>query len=118
VVVRAWGKDTPSEPESLGGDNEEEDEHEEEGEVTPHPNSTSREALPLLGDIFSRQARIAIGTRRSRRPRTETRPSIDSPPHHHLTLVSPDLHGMIVCGGDENNSVNWGFAGPTVLAGC
>jgi hypothetical protein len=36
---RGWDGwvDTPSEPESLGGDNEEEDEDKEEGEVTPHP---------------------------------------------------------------------------------
>jgi hypothetical protein len=53
-MVRTWGEDAPSEPESLGGDDEKDDEDREEGEVTPPPHSPPREALPLLGDIFSR----------------------------------------------------------------
>jgi hypothetical protein len=38
VAVRAWGKETPSEPESSGGDDEGEDEYDEEGELTPPPH--------------------------------------------------------------------------------
>jgi hypothetical protein len=64
-VARALGGgegDTASEPKSLGGDDEEEDEDREEGEVTPPPHSLPLEDLPSLGDIFSRQARISVGT--------------------------------------------------------
>jgi hypothetical protein len=57
--VRAQGEDTPSEPESSG-----EDEDREEGKVTPPPHSLPCEALPLLGDIISRQAGIALDVHR------------------------------------------------------
>jgi hypothetical protein len=52
----------------MGGDNKEEDEDGEEGEVTPRPHSPLHEALPLLGDIFSRQTGIAIGVCQLKRP--------------------------------------------------
>jgi hypothetical protein len=52
--MRDQGEDTPFEPESSGEDNKEENGNGEEGEVNPAPNSPPREALPLLGDIFSR----------------------------------------------------------------
>jgi hypothetical protein len=68
VAARAWGKDTPSELESLKRDNKEEDEDGEEGEVTPPPRSPPREALPSLGDIFNRKARIVVGARQPKRP--------------------------------------------------
>jgi hypothetical protein len=86
-----WGEDTPSEPESSGADNEEEDEDGEEGEVTPPPHSMLPEDLPSLGDIFSQQAWFSIGARRLKRPWTETEPSIDPPSQPCLTLVSPAL---------------------------
>jgi hypothetical protein len=63
VAARAWGEDTPFESESSKGDDEEEDEDGEEGEVTPALHSPPREALPSLGDIFRRQAGIIIGAR-------------------------------------------------------
>jgi hypothetical protein len=53
VVARVRGDDTPSEPESLGGDDKEEDEGKEEREVTSHPHSPPLEDLPSLGDFFS-----------------------------------------------------------------
>jgi hypothetical protein len=68
--VVGW-EETPSEPESSGGDDKKEDEDEEVGEVTPPPHSPLREALPSLGDIFTRQAGIVIGTHWPKRPRTE-----------------------------------------------
>jgi hypothetical protein len=61
AASRARGEDTPSEPESSGGNDQEEDEYGEEGKVTP-PHSPPCEALPSLGDIFSRQAGIAVST--------------------------------------------------------
>jgi hypothetical protein len=61
MAARARGEDTPSELESLGGDNEEEDKDGEESEVNPPPHSPPCEALPLLGDMFSRQEGITVG---------------------------------------------------------
>jgi hypothetical protein len=54
MAMRDRGEDTPFEPESSGEDNKEENGDGEEGEVNPAPHSPPREALPLLGDIFSR----------------------------------------------------------------
>jgi hypothetical protein len=48
VVVRAWGEDSPFEPESSGGDNKDEDEDEEEGEVTSPPHSPPSKTSPRL----------------------------------------------------------------------
>jgi hypothetical protein len=59
MVARARGEDASSEPESSRGDNEEEDEDGEEGEVTPPPHYLLPEDLPSLGNLFSQQARIA-----------------------------------------------------------
>jgi hypothetical protein len=53
VVARAWGQETPAEPECLGEDNEEKDEDGEEGEVTSPPHSPPPKDIPSLGDIFS-----------------------------------------------------------------
>jgi hypothetical protein len=61
AVARARGGGTPFEPKSLGGDDEVEDDDREEGEVNPPPHSSLCEAIPLLGDIFSRQAWITVG---------------------------------------------------------
>jgi hypothetical protein len=80
VVARVRGEDTPSEPESSGGDDKDEDEDEEEREVTPPPNSLLPKDLPSLGDLFGRQAGIFVGVRRSKWPRMETGPSTDPPP--------------------------------------
>jgi hypothetical protein len=85
-----WGEGTPSKPESLGGDDEEEDEDREEREVTPPPHSPLCEALPLLGDSFSRQAGITVNTRQLKHPRAETKPSTGSPSQPHLAQVSSD----------------------------
>jgi hypothetical protein len=60
---RGVTEDTPSESESSGGDDKEPDENEEEGKVTQPPHSPPHEALPPLGDIFSRQAWIVVGAR-------------------------------------------------------
>jgi hypothetical protein len=68
VATRVRGEETPSEPESSGGDNEEEDEDREEGQVTPLPHSPPPEDLPSHGDIFSRQAGISVGVHRPKRP--------------------------------------------------
>jgi hypothetical protein len=84
------GKDTPSESESWGGDDKEEDEDEKEGEVIPPPCSLPHEDLPSLSDLFGWQARISIGARWSKRSRTETGSSTNSPPQSDLTLVSSD----------------------------
>jgi hypothetical protein len=87
------GEDTPSESESSGEDDEEGDEDGEEGEVTPPPHSLPREALPLLGGLFDRQAGITFSVCRLKQTWTETVPSTDSPPQPHLTLVLPDSQG-------------------------
>jgi hypothetical protein len=47
------GEETPSELESLGDGDEEEDEDVEEGDITPSPHSLPPEDLPSLGDLFS-----------------------------------------------------------------
>jgi hypothetical protein len=60
VAARACGEETPFEPEFTGGDDEEEDEDREEGEVTPHSHSSPPEDLPPLGNIFSRQLGISV----------------------------------------------------------
>jgi hypothetical protein len=88
------GEDTPSEPKSSRGDDKEEDD--EEGVITPPPHSPPLEDLPSLGDLFSRQAEIFAGPRRSKRPRTEIGPSISPPPQFDLALVSFDLQGVSV----------------------
>jgi hypothetical protein len=94
AATRAWGEDTPSEPESSGGEDEEEDKDGEEEEVTPPPHSPPCEALPSLGDIFSRWARITIGARQSKWPRAETGPSTGLPPQPCITLVSSSMQGI------------------------
>jgi hypothetical protein len=48
VAARVWGEETPPEPEFSGGDDEEEDEDGEEGEVTQAPHSLPSEDLPHL----------------------------------------------------------------------
>jgi hypothetical protein len=59
--------------------------------VTPPPHSPSREALPSLGDIYSRQAGITFGACQPKWPQMETGSSTGRMPHPRLTLVSPDL---------------------------
>jgi hypothetical protein len=66
------GETSPLNLNPRGEDDEEEDEDGEEREVSPPPHSLSREVVPLLGDIFIRQAGIIVSTRRSKRPQTET----------------------------------------------
>jgi hypothetical protein len=87
AAVRAWGEDTPFKPESSRGD----DENEEEGEVTPPPHSPPPEDLPSLGDLFSQQAGISIGTHRLNWSRPEAGPSTVPPPQSSLALASSDL---------------------------
>jgi hypothetical protein len=78
TVTRAWGEDTPSEPESL---EEDEEDQEEEGEVIlPPPPAPLHEALPMLRDIFRRHSRIAVGACWQKLTRIETRLSTSSPP--------------------------------------
>jgi hypothetical protein len=55
------------------------DEDGEEGEVTPPPHFPPREALPSLGDIFSREVGITAGMRRLKRPRADE--CLAPPPH-------------------------------------
>jgi hypothetical protein len=57
MVVRAWGEDTPSEPETSKEDDEGD---KEEGDVTPPPLSPPREALPSLREIFHMQTRSQV----------------------------------------------------------
>jgi hypothetical protein len=57
MAVRAWGEDTPSEPETSKEDDEGD---KEEGEVTPPPHSPPREALPSLKEIFHMQTRSQV----------------------------------------------------------
>jgi hypothetical protein len=45
--------ETPFEPKSSGDGNEEEDEDELDGEITPSPHSPPPKDLPPLGDHFS-----------------------------------------------------------------
>jgi hypothetical protein len=74
-------------------EDEEDEEEEEEGEVTPLPYSPPRVALPSLGDIFRRQAGIAVGARRLKQTRIDIRPSTGPPPQPCLALVTPDSGG-------------------------
>jgi hypothetical protein len=74
------GEDPPSVSESSGGDDNEEDEDGEEGEVTLPPHSLPHKALPLFGDIFSRQMGITPIARQLKQLRTEIRPSTSSLP--------------------------------------
>jgi hypothetical protein len=80
VSVRAWGEETTSEPESLGGDDQKEDEDEEEGEVTPLPHSQSPEDLRSPDDLFSQQAGTSVGARQPKHPWTGTVASSGLPP--------------------------------------
>jgi hypothetical protein len=52
VTARVRGEETPSEPES-SGDGDVEDEDNEEGEITPSSHSPPLVDLLLLGDLFS-----------------------------------------------------------------
>jgi hypothetical protein len=54
VAARVRGDETPSEPESSRGDDEEQDEDGKKGELTPPPHCLPPVDLPSLGDIFSR----------------------------------------------------------------
>jgi hypothetical protein len=89
--VRVRGEETPSEPKSLGHGDEEGDDDEEEGEITPSPYSPPPEDLPSLGDFFSYQAGISIGARQPKHPQIGTRASSGPPPQASLALVSSDL---------------------------
>jgi hypothetical protein len=89
VAKMARGEETPSEPESLRGDDEEVKD-EEEGEVTPP------EYLPSLGGLFSQQTGISTGACQPKCPRTGTGASSGPPPQSGLVLVSFDLQGMNV----------------------
>jgi hypothetical protein len=90
AATRAWGDDTLSEPESL----EEDEEHEEEeGEVILLPPNPLCKALPLLGDIFHRQAGTAIDARQPKQTWAETGPSAGSLPQTCLTLVALGSRG-------------------------
>jgi hypothetical protein len=80
MVTRVRGDDTPSDPKSTGGEDKDEDEKGEEGEVTPPLHSTPHEALPLLGDIFGSQAGIVVGSCQPKQPWTETGPLTGSLP--------------------------------------
>jgi hypothetical protein len=77
MVVRARVEDTPSKPKS--SEEEEEKEGEEEGAVTLPPHSPARETLSSLGDIFLRQAGVAIDTRRPKQAQIDTGPLTGSP---------------------------------------
>jgi hypothetical protein len=91
VAARARGEETHSEPESSGGDDEEDDKDGEEGEMTPSPHSPLPEDLPSLGDIFRPQAGISVGACRLKRSWTEMGSLTGPPLQPHLALVSPDL---------------------------
>jgi hypothetical protein len=52
TTMKAQGEETPSEPESSGDDNEEEEHDKEEGEITPSPHSPPPEDLLSLGGMF------------------------------------------------------------------
>jgi hypothetical protein len=88
--------ESPYELESLGGGVEEEDEHEEKGDVTPLPHSLPPEDLPFLSDLFSQQVGISIGPCEAKWPQTGTRASSGPPPQSGLALVSFDLQGVSV----------------------
>jgi hypothetical protein len=77
--MRAQGEESPSEPESLVGSVEEEDEDEEEGEVTPLRHSSAPEDLPLLDDLFSQKPGISIRACWPKQPQTGTRASSGPP---------------------------------------
>jgi hypothetical protein len=62
TAARAQWEDAPFKPEYSGEEDEEEDEDGEEGEMAPPPHSSQCEALHLHGDIFDRQAGVAIDT--------------------------------------------------------
>jgi hypothetical protein len=87
-------EETPSEPKSLRGGDEVEDEDEEEGEITPLPHSLPPKDLPSPGDVFSQQAGISVGARQPKCPQTGTGALSDPSPHSSLALVSSDLQGI------------------------
>jgi hypothetical protein len=94
VAARARGGGNSLQAQILkggGGDDEEEDENGVEGEVTLAPHSPPHEDLCSLGNIFSRHARISIGTHRQKWPQTEIELSTSPPPLPFLTVVSPGL---------------------------
>jgi hypothetical protein len=62
--------------------------------VTPPPHSLLPEEFPALGDIFSRQVGITVGTCLLKWPRMDTGPSTGPPSQPYVPLVSPDLQGM------------------------
>jgi hypothetical protein len=113
MAVRVWGGgEAPSELESSGDDDVEEDEDEEVGEITPSPHSPPPEDVPSLGDLFSQQTGIFFGARQTKHSWMGAGGSSGSPPQSGLTLVYSVMHGMIVCtGGGRNNSLNRGFVG-------
>jgi hypothetical protein len=90
VAARARGKETPSEPGSLG-DGDKEDEDEEEGELTPSLPSSPPEVLPSLGDLFSQQAGLSVGTHQVKQPQAVTDASSGPPPQFGPGLVHSDL---------------------------
>jgi hypothetical protein len=63
VATRSLGEETPFEPECSGGGNEEVDEDNEEGEVTPPPHSPVPKDRTSPGKVFSQQAGISVGVR-------------------------------------------------------
>jgi hypothetical protein len=94
--------------------------------VTPPPCSLSPRDLPLLGDIFSRQA-----GRWSHFPLLSVvQAGKQGAPNGGRVIDWPTAAAMpclgISCragdesyaGGDGNDLLTWGFAGPTILAAC
>jgi hypothetical protein len=61
MAARARGESTPFEPKSSC------EKEEGEGEVIPPPLSPPCETLPLFGDIISRQQRVTVSMRQSKR---------------------------------------------------
>jgi hypothetical protein len=90
MTAWAWGEETPSEPKFS---EEDEGDEEEEAEVTPPPLSPLREVLSSLGDIFHRQAGIAVGACQPKWTWIENKVSTGSLPQPRLALVTPDSGG-------------------------
>jgi hypothetical protein len=86
--------------------------------VTLPPHCPPPEDLPLLGDIFSRQAGISIKVGWPKRPQTGTGSPAGPLLQPRLALVSPNLQGECWTDGDGDVLLTWGFVGLTILTGC
>jgi hypothetical protein len=79
-----------------------------EGEITPSLHSSLPEDLPLLRDLFSRQAGISVGTCQPKHPLMGAGALSGPTTQSGHRLVSSDLQGVNVrVGSNGNSSLTW-----------